>query len=291
MEKSTEKKSGRTRGQLFAGIGGCGVLILGGWFLIDTLLYVSTDNASVQGHAALLAFKVSGLVEKVLVDENEKVVKGQPLAKMRQVDFEDMVAIKVAEKEALVATLEAAKKTWNRSRGLLLQKAVSQEKADLDEANVKNLQARILAMEVQIKDAKQSLADSTLNAPASGRVGKKSLEMGMIISAGQPVFGFVEDAERWIVANLKETDLEYIRVGQHASISVDAASKEYEAEVESIAPATGSTFTLLPPDNATGNFTKVVQRVPVRLKLLNLTADDIAILHHGLSVIVKIRVR
>ena len=105
------------------------------------------------------------------------------------------------------------------------------------------------------------------------------------------MIGFVSSESRWVTANFKETEISDVIVGHKVSVTVDAIpSKKFEGEVESISSATGSTFTLLPPDNATGNFTKVVQRVPVRIKLKNLTPQDIDLLHAGLSAMVKVSI-
>ncbi|RZA08874.1 MAG: HlyD family secretion protein, partial [Proteobacteria bacterium] len=95
--------------------------------------------------------------------------------------------------------------------------------------------------------------------------------------------------ERWVTANFKETDLESIRLGAKARVDVDAvSSRDFEGKVVSISAATGATFTLLPPDNATGNFTKVVQRVPVKIELQNLKPEDVELLRAGLSADVTI---
>ena len=102
--------------------------------------------------------------------------------------------------------------------------------------------------------------------PARGVVSKKSINPGQVVQAGQPLMAIVQTDEVWITANFKETQLEHIRPGQRASITVDAyGDRRFEGHVDSIAAATGARFSLLPPENATGNFVKVVQRVPVRL--------------------------
>jgi membrane fusion protein (multidrug efflux system) len=94
-----------------------------------------------------------------------------------------------------------------------------------------------------------------------------------------------------VVANFKETDLGRLKSGQKVKIEVDAVpGRKFEGEIETFYPATGSIFALLPPDNATGNFTKVVQRVPARIKLLNLNREDIVNLRAGLSVVAEVRV-
>jgi membrane fusion protein (multidrug efflux system) len=142
----------------------------------------------------------------------------------------------------------------------------------------------------QVNEAQLNLDYTKITAPVDGKVGRKSFEVGMLATAGQPLLGFVSNSERWVTANLKETDMKDIAEGKKAYVTVDAIpSRTFEGTVESISPGTGATFTLLPPDNATGNFTKVVQRVPVRIKLLNLTESDIDRLQNGLSAEVKIR--
>ncbi|MBY0414156.1 MAG: HlyD family secretion protein, partial [Bdellovibrionales bacterium] len=99
----------------------------------------------------------------------------------------------------------------------------------------------------------------------------------------------VDSGERWIIANFKETEVEDIRLDAKVEIDVDAISgKHFEGKVESISSATGATFTLLPPDNATGNFTKVVQRVPVKIKFEGVTGEEIEKLRTGLSANIKV---
>src|SRR4029079_2686420 len=99
----------------------------------------------------------------------------------------------------------------------------------------------------------------------AGIVSRKSVEMGQVIQAGQPLFALVSQGDVWVTANFKETQLKNVRPGQRASIKVDALGREFEGHVDSIAAATGARFSLLPPENAPGNYVKVVQRVPVKI--------------------------
>ncbi len=119
-----------------------------------------------------------------------------------------------------------------------------------------------------------------------------SAEAGMLANPGTPLLGFVSSESRWVVANFKETDLRRLKVGQKASISVDAISGQvFHGGSESFYSATGAVFSLLPPDNATGNFTKVVQRVPTRIRLEGLTPEDIDLLRAGLSAVAEVCIR
>ena len=123
-----------------------------------------------------------------------------------------------------------------------------------------------------------------------GFIAKKSVEIGQLIAPGIPLIGFVGAEERWVIANFKETEIDKIHVGNEAHVDVDAIpQKTFKGKVVSLSAATGATFSLLPPDNATGNFTKVVQRIPVKIALENLSDQDIAELRAGLSAEVKVR--
>ncbi len=117
------------------------------------------------------------------------------------------------------------------------------------------------------------LSYAKILAPQSGIVSRKSIQVGQAVVLGQPVVQLVTEA-RWVTANFKETQVDKMRVGQPAKIEIDAfGSIKLRGEIESLSGGTGSRFTLLPPDNASGNFTKVVQRVPVRVKIIDAPAD------------------
>ena len=142
-------------------------------------------------------------------------------------------------------------------------------------AQVASIRARALAAEAHAQQARASLAQAELNlqyamikAALKGTVSRKTVQVGQVIQPGQPLMALVPVEDVWITANFKETQLEHMRPGQSATIKVDAyGGREYKAHVDSIAAATGSRFSLLPPENATGNFVKVVQRVPVNIVL------------------------
>jgi membrane fusion protein (multidrug efflux system) len=151
--------------------------------------------------------------------------------------------------------------------------------------------AEVEKAEASVDFAKLQVAYTVVRAPSSGRVAKKTVEIGERIQPGLPLLAVVSDRV-WVVANFKEGQLSRLRAGERARIRVDAVSgRTFEGVVESFSPGTGAEFSLLPPDNATGNFTKIVQRVPVKIVL-----DDASIgsvgerLYPGLSADVKVRV-
>ncbi len=142
--------------------------------------------------------------------------------------------------------------------------------------------------QARLDRARLDLSYTTVTAPSDGIVTRvDQLQVGSAINASAPVFALVSTSDVWIEANFKEDQLTHMRVGQAASVKVDSyPGKSFEAEVVSLSPGTGSQFSVLPPENATGNWVKVVQRLPVRLRLKN--ADPAFALHAGLSADVSV---
>jgi membrane fusion protein (multidrug efflux system) len=121
-----------------------------------------------------------------------------------------------------------------------------------------------------VEQAKVELDHTVVKAPVAGIVSKRNVERGAVIQAGQPLMAIVPLEDVWVTANFKETQLDHIHPGQTAQVKIDAyGNQTFSARVDSIASATGATFSLLPPENASGNFVKVVQRVPVKLVITN----------------------
>jgi len=155
------------------------------------------------------------------------------------------------------------------------------------EAGVRLAQARLAGAEAAVSNAKLQLEYTRVTAPASGTVSKKQVEVGQLVQAGQPLMTIVSDTGTYITANFKETQLGDIRVGEPVDIEVDAYGCTAKGKVESVSAATGAKFALLPPDNATGNFTKVVQRIPVRIAVVK-TCSATQPLRPGMSVNVHV---
>ena len=136
-----------------------------------------------------------------------------------------------------------------------------------------------------LAQAELNLEYTTVKAPQRGVVSRKTVEMGQVIQPGQPLMALIPLENVWITANFKETQLTNMRPGQRATVKVDAyGSRQFDGHVDSIAPATGARFSLLPPENATGNYVKVVQRVPVKI-VLEAGQDPDHLLRPGMSVV------
>jgi len=159
-------------------------------------------------------------------------------------------------------------------------------------ARIEAVQAAAAAAAADLRDAERQRADTVITAPADGFIGNKSVETGNRVRAGQTLFALAEP-DAWVVANFKETQLARMHPGQPVDISVDALpGQTLHGKIDSIAPASGAEFALLPPDNATGNFNKVVQRVPVKIVFDDDSRAQFAgRLRLGFSAVVSVRVR
>ena len=191
-----------------------------------------------------------------------------------------------AQSASRKADLEQAK-TMLRSNELAAE-AERRGKAVLESQDMQ-LVADLHAKEAGLTAAKVNLGYTTIEAPSDGTVGERQVRPGQLVSPGTQVIPFV-DKIKWVLANYRETQLTNMRVGDPVEIRIDAyPGKTFRAKVIEIAPASGSQFALLPPDNATGNYTKVVQRIPVKIAF-----DDESVatsLQPGLSVIATVRTR
>ena len=188
----------------------------------------------------------------------------QDAERFGQLYNETMKAVSKAEVDASSAARAAAQADV-AARGDSASAAQAQVAAAVAGREV--LKAQVKVLQAQLKDARQQLAYNRIVAPVAGRVGKRSVEVGARVQPGQPLLAVVED-EVWVTANFKETQLAGLEPGQKVELAVDALpGKHLAGRVHSFSPASGNQFALLPADNATGNFTKIVQRVPVKIVL------------------------
>jgi membrane fusion protein, multidrug efflux system len=162
----------------------------------------------------------------------------------------------------------------------------------VQDARAKAAEAQVQQAQAQLDQAKLNLSYCVIKAPEAGIITRKSVEIDQNVSAGQNLLTLVSLEDLWITANFKETQLRHMRAGQPVEIHVDATGKDYSGRVTQIGGATGSVLSLFPPENATGNYVKVVQRVPVRIDFTNLDKEDPNHeLRPGLSVEPKVRVK
>ncbi|WP_457584994.1 HlyD family secretion protein [Ensifer canadensis] len=322
---SARKRSGRS---LLIGATALALIAAGGYFGHDYWtvgrFHVSTDDAYVKADSSTIAPKVSGHIVEVLVSDNQRVIAGQPLARIDDRDFRsalDQAKADVAAAEATLSAKEAAldiqQSTIAAARATVdvdkanetfaqqndkrysnlattgygpvrtaeqaaseigvARAAVARDSAILDAAikqvdllnaevaQAKAALARGLALQRQ---AELDLSYATILAPVDGSVGNRTLRVGQYVQAGTQLMSIVPTTAVYVIANYKETQLTNVHAGQTVDLEVDMfPGRTYHGRVDSIAPASGQEFALLPPDNATGNFTKVVQRIPVKIVL------------------------
>ena len=282
---------------------------------------IAEANASIQASKAAVIAAEAGvpraeaqLRQANATSEREEVDRGryQDLYSKEQVSkqtldhqrasYEVAVAGKAAAQEQVrqaQAQLIAAQQGVARaeaqltsSKGGLQSAQATKLETRVRDGQFATAQATMAQAEASLEDARLQLSYTIIKAPVSGRVGRKSVEAGQRVQIGQPLMAVVED-HPWVVANFKETQLAKMRVGQRVEIEIDAFPKhKFNGRVDSLAPGSGNEFALLPPDNATGNFTKIVQRVPVKIVL-----DDDSVrgyenlLSPGMSSIVTVTTR
>ena len=214
--------------------------------------------------------------------------------------------------DAALATAKAARADVESARALArgAQKEVDQQKSQLQqalsrqgeanrnaphqlsirEANIAAKEAAVKAADAALERAKLDLSYTKIMAPVAGVVGKRSVEPGQHVQPGEEMLSVVALGDLWVTANFKETQLNHLRVGQKVRIKVDALDEKLDGTVESFAGASGARYSLLPPENATGNYVKVVQRLPVRIKIAP-DQDRQRRLRPGMSVEPRVTVR
>lgn len=268
--------------------------------------YATTDDAEIDGDIYTIAPQISGRVAEVLVNDNQHVKAGQVLVLIDPRDEQVALARAeadeaqaaaqlgvakanqgqaVANVEVAQADLFQARQNYDRYRSIN-PNAITQQQLDAATANIRSAQARLDAAEQQVNgmrasvvaaeateaaakvavlNARLQLSYTRITAPAAGHVSQKTVEPGNVVAAGTALMALVGDAV-WVTANYKETQLDGIRPGAPATVTVDAVpGVTFKAHVDSVQYGTGAVFSLLPAQNATGNYVKVVQRVPVKI--------------------------
>jgi membrane fusion protein (multidrug efflux system) len=354
------------------------ILIVGGLaFWWHSTFTEDTDDAQVNGHLIQISARIAGQVQKVYVDENQYVKRGDPIVDLDPRDFEVAVenakaALASAQAAAAAANVNGAHATIAQAEGQLraaqarvVQAQANNVKAQADlerykplvekdviskqqydaavaaaaaaqasvadaeasaqaaadavriarqreagaqaalkyaqtgpqqvaaqNARARQAQAQVQQAQAQLDQANLNLSYTKIVAPEDGIITRKSVEINQNVSAGQNLMTLVSLENIWITANFKETQLRHMQAGQSAEIHVDATGKDYSGKVTQIGGATGSVLSLFPPENATGNYVKVVQRVPVRIDFTDLAKEDPNhLLRPGLSVEPKVRVK
>ena len=334
-----QRKGGRRRVVRWALlIGGPLLLLVGiGWFWLTGGGHVSTDNAYVQADTVSVATDVAGLVEKVEVQDNERVKAGQELFRLDDSTYRTALDRAEAELGTTRAGLEALKasyaqmqaglakteadvsfyqKEFQRVQDLVNRNVTAQSQLDAATHNLETAQDQVMVMRQQLAGiaaqldgrpdapvedhsqykaalaardkAARDLAHTVVKAPMDGIVANVStLQPGEYLAAGQAAFALVAVDHVWVEANPKETDLTYVQPGQAVTVTVDTyPGRVWEGTVASLSPASQSSFSLLPAQNTSGNWVKVVQRIPLRVRVE--TKPDAPPLRAGMSAEIEV---
>jgi membrane fusion protein, multidrug efflux system len=256
---------------------------------IGNLNDLTSQRAEVTGGEASLAAAqhdldsaAAKLKESQAVDERDKAdfARYKTLFDAQVVsraDYEHYKATADAETQTVAANqaaLASAQKTVEQRMAQLAQqhskleqtKSTAPLQVEIREANIKSQQANVEAAQAALEQSRLNLGYSQVVAPVSGVVAERSAEVGARISKGQQLLMIVQTGDLWVTANFKETQLAHMRPGQHVKMYVDALNESFDGTVESMPAVTGSRTSVLPPENATGNYVKVIQRLPVRIR-------------------------
>jgi membrane fusion protein (multidrug efflux system) len=192
------------------------------------------------------------------------------------------------ERSRVESELKTAQANLDAAKAAL---AAAQAQLANGQSQVKTAEAAVAQAETIVHQAELNLSYTTITAPENGRITRKSVEAGAYVQVGQSLLAIVPN-DVWVLANFKETQLDDMRPGQRVEIKIDAYPEaKFEGHVDSIQAGTGSRFSLLPPENATGNYVKVVQRVPVKIVFDKKSADEQLVLAPGMSVEPEVKVR
>ncbi len=241
------------------------------------------NNAKAQADLA----RYKPLVEKDVISKQQydAAVASADAAKASVADAH-------ANEQAAAQGVHVASQKAEQAQAQLKYAQTGPQQVAAQTARAKQAQAQVQQAQAQLDQAKLNLSYTKIVAPVAGIITRKSVEINQNVSTGQNLMTLVSLEGLWVTANFKETQLRHMAPGQAVDIAVDATGKKYNGKVTQIGGATGSVLSLFPPENATGNYVKVVQRVPVRIDFNDLNGEDPNhVLRPGLSVVPKVRVK
>jgi membrane fusion protein (multidrug efflux system) len=259
----------------------------------SNLLSARASSAAAQsniGTSEFATLAIDGQIEKAKVsvwqsaqefDRYANLIKDHSVT---QQQYEDKLAAKESAEKQLLILQQQRKQAASATNAVSTQSLATSSQISIASSTIKQRQ-------VDVDDAKLNLSYTVLLAPANGLISKVNVQVGQFLNAGQSTFSVVLGQSLWVIANFKETQFNKIRIGQPVVIEADAIpGHDFEGAVSSFSPATGATFALLPPDNASGNFVKVVQRLPIKIEFTNIQDSVLNRLKAGMNVNVDVHI-
>lgn len=270
--------------------------------------FVSTDDAFVSANSVAVSTKVLGRIMYLGTDEGDSVTTDQVLVKLddsnlRAQEASAQAGLELAQKSIPLAQVEVnrAMEDFNRSSVQYKSGIVTKEQYDHAQKALEAARAqlsialsRISSARAQLGVVKADLQNTIIKSPMDGVVAKRWVLSGDVVQAGQPVFTLYDLKNIWVTANLEETKLGHLQVGDPVEVDVDAyPGMKFTGKVFQIGTFTSSEFSLIPPNNASGNFTKVTQRVPIKISIVDPAPSSARdpILRPGMSVEVSVKVK
>jgi membrane fusion protein (multidrug efflux system) len=251
------------------------------WY-IGQLGYVSTDDAFIDGNKLSVSSKILGRITNLAVDESDTVKQGQLLVQLDSTDLKAqesqakaMLALDNESVTLAKVNVEKAEDDFNRAQRQYKDNIIPKEQFDHSQKALEAAKAayniavtKIGTAQAQLKVIKTQLQNTQIYSPMDGVVAKRWVLTGDVVSPGQPIFTIYDLKNVWVTADLEETKLEPIHLGDTVNISVDTyPNQKFTGQVYQIGSNTASQFSLIPPSNASGNFTKVTQRVPIKISI------------------------
>ncbi len=283
------------------------VAIVGGyqWYK-GTLGYISSDDAFIDADRMAVSSKILGRVIKLYATDGDTVKAGQVLVRIDSTDLisqknQAVAALNLANESIPLSKINIAKATedFERAKIQIRKNIITKEQYDhaqkaLEAANAElNInKSKIESAKAQLDVISTQLKNTTICAPMDGVVAKRWILEGNVVQPGEPIYSVYNMQEVWVTADLEETDLGQLRIGDNVSITVDSyADKTFSGKILKLGTNTASQFSLIPPSNASGNFTKVTQRIPVKISIDPTVNGKKVLLLPGMSVEIKIKTR
>jgi membrane fusion protein (multidrug efflux system) len=277
------------------------------WY-VRTHDYVSTDDAYIDSDRVAISSKILGRIDRLTVDEGDTVTKGQILVELDDSDLQAqksqaLASMSNAQESVLLSKviLDRASDDYQRAEMQLKASIIPQEQYDHAKRALEAARAeyrialsRVGTAKAQLEVVETQLKNTIIVSPMDGQVAKHWALQGDVVQAGQPILSVYDTKNVWVTANLEETNMQYVHLNNTVGISVDSyPDLSFEGKVFQVGTSTASQFSLIPPNNASGNFTKVTQRIPIKISIEGhpQAGQEARQLLPGMSVEVRIKFR
>lgn len=285
------------------------IVIIGWNWYLGLRDYVSTDDAYIDGYRVAISSKILGRIDSLMADEGDTVRQGRVLVKiddsdLRSQELQARASVTLAQENITLAkvTLDRSSTDHERASKQYHDNVITKEQFEHALSELEAARARYSIAIAQANTAKAQLEiirtqlkNTIIESPMSGVIAKRWVLPGDVVQPGQSIFAVSDITNMWVTANLEETSLTALRLNDNVEIVVDAyPGRKFSGRVLQIGSNTSSQFSLIPPNNASGNFTKVTQRVPVKISIQQMEtspSQPSCTLLPGMSVEVRVRVR